>query len=190
MWQRLSAEINARYVDGGFWRGDKVQVDHAEWTLTLDTYTVSTGKVHVVYTRMRAPFVNPTGFRFTVYRATAFSGLGKLLGMQDVEIGDPPFDRDFIVKANDETRVRTLLTSQRLRELIAAQPAIRFSVEDDEGWFGTKFPEGVDKLEFLVVGVVKDIERLKGVYDLFAETLEELCHIGAAADSPPNVQLR
>jgi hypothetical protein len=51
-------------------------------------------------------------------------------------------------------------------------------VKDDEGWFGTKFPDGVDELHFAVAGVIKDIDRLKGLYDLFAETLDELCPPG------------
>ena len=49
--------------------------------MTLDTYAVFTGKVVIVYTRMRAPYVNPSGFRFTVYRKGLFSEIGKWLGM-------------------------------------------------------------------------------------------------------------
>ena len=60
-------------------------------------------------------------------------------------------------------------------------------MKDDEGWFGTKFPEGVDELYFVVVGVIKDIERLALLYELFTETLDELCRMGAAVDTPPNV---
>jgi len=59
VWQKLSDEIKAKYVDGGFWKGDKVVADYGDWTLTLDTYTVSTGKVTIVFTRMRAPYRNP-----------------------------------------------------------------------------------------------------------------------------------
>ena len=76
-------------MDGGFWKGDKVQITHGEWTVTLDTFAVSTGKTTVVYTRMRAPYVNPDGFRFTVYRRGFFADLGKRFGMQDVEVGNP-----------------------------------------------------------------------------------------------------
>ena len=47
---------------------------------------------------MRAPYINPEGFRFTIYRKGFFSGLGKLLGMQDIEIGDPEFDEAFIIQ--------------------------------------------------------------------------------------------
>jgi hypothetical protein len=189
IWRQLSGEIAGRYVEGGFWKGDKVEAVHDEWTVTLDSYAVSAGKVVVVYTRMRAPYVNPGGFRFSIYRKSIFSGLGKMLGMQDIEIGDEAFDRDFVVKAGDESRVRELLSAPRIRELIAAQPDINFSVKDDEGWFGAKFPEGVDELHFVVGGVIKDIERLKLLYELFSETLDQLCRMGAAYKQTPDVAL-
>ena len=187
IWRQLSDEIAARYVPGGFWKGDKVQATHDEWTVTLDTYAVSTGKVVIVFTRMRAPYVNPGGFRFTIYRKGVFSDLGKKLGMQDIEVGDEPFDRDFIIKGNDEARVRELLSDQKIRELIARQPEILFTVKDDEGWFGPDFPDGVDELYFQVGGVVKDIERLKLLYELFSHTLDQLCRMGAADKQTPDV---
>ena len=190
VWTKLSEEISAQYVDGGFWKGDKVVAEQGDWTITLDTFAVSTGKVTVVYTRMRAPYVNPGGFRFTVYRKSIFSGIAKLFGMQDIEISDPPFDDDFIIKATDESRVRELLANPRLRDLMARQKDIQLSVKDDEGWFGSKFPEGVDELYFAVAGVIKDIDRLKLLFDLFAETLEQLTRIGAAESGPANVNLK
>lgn len=189
LWRQLSAEMNARFVEGGLWKGDRVQATHGEWTVTLDKYVVSTGKVTVVYTRMRAPYVNPDGFRFKVYRRGLFSDLGKFLGMQDVEVGHEEFDRDFIIKGNDESKLRHLFGNPKLRELVAAQKDIDFSVKDDEGWFGPAFPDGVDELAFLVVGVIKDIERLKQLYELFGATLDELCRIGSAYQSDPGVRL-
>ena len=189
IWRQLSAEIGARYVEGGFGKADKVQATHDEWTVTLDTYVVSTGKTTIVFTRMRAPYVNPGGFQFTVYRKSIFTGLGKMLGMQDIEIGDEPFDQDFVVKGTDEARVRELLSNPKIRELIARQPKLHFTVKDDEGWFGATFPEGVDELYFQVVGVIKDVERLKLLYELFAETLEQLCRMGAAYKESPDVRI-
>jgi hypothetical protein len=189
IWRQLSAETQAKFVEGGFLKSDKVQATHGQWIVTLDKYVVSTGKVTIVYTRMRAPYVNPDGFRFSVYRHGVFSDLGKLFGMQDVEVAQPEFDRDFIIKGNDEGKLRQLFANPRIRELISGQKEISFSVKDDEGWFGPTFPEGVDELAFLVVGVIKDVERLKHLYELFAETLDELCRIGSAYQSAPGVRL-
>ncbi len=189
IWRQLSEQLGARFVESTFWKGNKVEATHRDWVVTLDTYTVSTGKTHMTFTRMRAPYVNPLGFRFTIYRKSAFSGIGKFLGMQDIEIGEPAFDDAFIVKATDESQVRSLLANPKIRQLLEFQPAIHFSVKDDEGWFCTRFPEGVDELSFAVHGVIKDIERLKALYDLFALTLDELVRIGAAHEGPASVEL-
>ena len=141
------------------------------------------------YTRMRAPYVNPEGFRFTIYRKGFFSDLGKLLGMQDIEVGDPEFDEAFIIKGNDESKVRDLFANPKIRQMIQDQPKIRLEVKDSEGWFGPKFPEDVDELHFQVVGVIKDVERLKSLFDLFAAVLDQLCQIGSAYKQEPGVTL-
>jgi hypothetical protein len=187
IWQRLSAQMGARYVEGGLWKADKVEAKHGQWTVTLDTYAVSTGKATIIYTRMRAPYVNPDGFRFTIYRRGFFSDIGKRFGMQDIDVGDPDFDEAFIIKGTDEGRIRSLFSAPRLRELVARQPEISLTVKDDEGWFGPSFPDGVDELRFTVVGVIKDVERLRLLYDLFAETLDQLCRIGSAYETDPGV---
>lgn len=189
IWRQLSEEIGGEVVDGRWSKGDKVRATHDLWTVTLDTYAVSTGKTTVVFTRMRAPFVNPEGFRFQIYRKGIFSGIGKFFGMQDIEAGYPEFDHAFIIQGTDESRVRQLFGNEKMRALIAAQRDIQFSVKDDEGWFGPTFPEGVDELNFTVVGVIKDVERLKLLYELFAETLDELCRMGSAYRTDPEVRL-
>jgi hypothetical protein len=189
VWQQLSREIDADFVDGGFWRGSKVEARVDPWTVTLDTYTVSTGKSSTTFTRMRAPYVNADGFRFKIYRKGFFSDVGKLFGMQDVEVGDAELDGDFIIQGNDDHKLALLFRSPRIRNLLLAQPAINLEVKDDEGWFGARFPEGVDELYFQVHGVVRDVDRLKQLYELYAETLHHLCHIGSAYEQDPGLTL-
>ena len=188
VWRQLSQEIGAEFVEGGVWKGNKVQAHVGPWTITLDTYTESSDS-HVTYTRIRAPYVNAQGFRFTIYRKAFFSEFGKLLGMQDIEVGDPEFDEAFIIKGSDESRVREVFSDPKIRVLIQAQPKIRLEVKDSEGWFGPKFPEDVDELRFQVVGVIKDVERLKALFDLFAALLDRLCRIGSASKQVPGVDL-
>ena len=190
VWRRLSQEIGGGFVKGGFARGDKVEVQHGSWTVTLDTYVVSTGHSHAVFTRMRAPFVSRDGFRFTIYRQGFWSELGKKLGMQDIEVGHSVrFDEDFIIKANDESKVRALLANAEIRRLLDEQPRVRFELKDDEKLFWKRFPEGVDELCFTVHGVIKDVDRLRKLFDLFAEVLDELYRIGSATPENPGVKL-
>jgi hypothetical protein len=186
VWRQLCAEIGADFVDGGFWKGDKVQAHVKNWTVTLDTYVVD----KATYTRMRAPFVSPDGFRFRIYRAGLFSGLGKALGMQDIDVGhSAQFDDDFVIQGNDESKVRALFANPEIRRLIQEQPKIRLELKDDEGFFRPRFPEGVDELQFHTLGVLKDVDRLKRLFDLFAEVLDQLCQIGSAKPEDPGVAL-
>jgi hypothetical protein len=167
-----------------------VEAHVKNWTITLDTYTVSTGHSHVTYTRMRAPFVSRDGFRFRIYRKSIFTGLGKMLGMQDIEIGQSVhFDEDFVIQGSDEYKVRSLFASSEIRRLIQEQPRISLELKDDEGTFRKKFPEGVDELHFQVMGVIKDVERLKKLFDLFSEVLEQLHTLGSASKENPGVKL-
>ncbi|APW59150.1 DUF3137 domain-containing protein [Paludisphaera borealis] len=190
VWGRLSEEIGAQFMPGGFWKRAKVQKRVDQWTILLDTFTRQHGQHHhVVYTRLRAPFVNPDGFRFTVYRAGFLSGLGKYLGMQDVEIGDPEFDDAFVVKGNDESRLVDLFADPKLRELLASLPRMRVEVKDSEGWFGPSFPPDADELYFTTRGVLKDLDQLKGCFAVFSALLHRLCVIGAAHKYDPGVRL-
>jgi hypothetical protein len=189
VWRELCEEIGAEFVAGGMWKGNKVQAHVGPWTVTLDTFTVHTEHSSVTYTRIRAPYVNPDGFRFTIYRKGFFSDLGKLLGMQDIEVGDPEFDEAFIIKGNDEPRVVILFSDPEIRRLIGAQPKIKLEVKDSEGLFGPRFPENVDELRFQVVGVIKDVGRLKALFELFAAVLDRLCRIGLAHKQEPGVDL-
>lgn len=189
IWSQLSRDIGADYQEGGFFKNGKIVLSYRQWEITLDTYTVSTGKSHVTYTRMRAPFVNRDGFRFKIYRKNVFSGIGKLFGVQDVEVGDAFFDDQFIIQGEPEHLVRSLLTNSAIRQLIQEQKDIHFEIKDDEGLFRKSFPEGVDMLYFQVVGVIKDKDRLKSLFDLFSLVLDQLCRLGSAYETNPQVKL-
>jgi hypothetical protein len=190
IWAQLSQEIGAEYEEGGFFKEGKVVLSHRQWEITLDTYTVHTGKSHITYTRMRAPYVNRDSFRFNIYRRSIFSGIGKLFGVQDVEVGDAFFDDQFIIQGEPEHLVRSLLINGMIRQLIQNQKDIHFQIKDDEGLFKKNFPEGVDELCFEVVGIIKDKERLKSLFDLFSLVLDELCRLGSAYETDPGVSLQ
>jgi hypothetical protein len=118
-----------------------------------------------------------------------FSGLGKLFGMQDIEVGHEVFDRDFIIQGTSAPRVRGLFGNAKIRALIQKQPRIDLRVKDDEGWFQDKFPGGVDELYFVCGGVIKDMDQLRGLFELFAEVLNQLCHEGKAYEDDVDLHI-
>ena len=184
VWNQLAAELGARF-ESDFWKGAKVSIDYGEWTITLDTYTVSTGKTHHTYTRFRAPYVNPDGFRFGIYRRNIFTPLAKWLGMQDIEVGHAEFDEAFVIQGNNETQVKALFGDDSIRKLVSAQSDVSFMVRGDQGWFSRIHPEGVDELYFQAHGIIKDLDRLKELFALFGLVLDRLCDLGSAYESSP-----
>jgi hypothetical protein len=142
VWRQLSQETGAEFVEGGMWKGNKVQAHVGPWTVTLDTFTVHTQHSHVTYTRIRAPYVNPEGFRFTIYRKGFFSDLGKLLGMQDIEVGDPEFDEAFVIQGNDEARVVTLFSDPKVRSLIGGATQDQAGGQGQRGVVRSSIPRG------------------------------------------------
>ena len=181
IWQRLCHEMHADYIPGGFWRGDSVRAEDSGWTITLDTYFCPATKCN--YTRLRAPFLNSEHFEFKIYRRGFFSDLAKRFGMEDVEVNHPEFDRAFIIKGNDDHRLRALFNNSRIREFIAAQPQIHFKVETGDPIENDIHAPRMDELQVIAVGTIKDIDRLKQLFDLFAETLDQLAQMQVA--SPP-----
>ena len=185
IWSQLSQEIGARFTKGDWGQNSKVELSDKSWTITLNYVQ---GKNNS-WTIMRAPYVNADGFRFELYRTGLFTGLGKLLGMQDIEIGDPLFDEHFVIKSNMEAKVKQLLDPPGIRAHFESAPGIHLLVKDDEGWFGATFPEGVDELSFETNGLIRDIEELKLLFELFSLLLDQLCRIGSAYEKAPGVRL-
>jgi hypothetical protein len=173
-WAQLAEQLGAQ-MKGGTWREAlNVSARVGEFDILLDTYTVSTGKSSTTYTRLRAPFVNPTGLRLALHRTHFFSAIERAFGGQDIEIGVQDFDQAFVISGNDEAGVRRVLQDPSLRALIFAQPRIKLEVADHEGLFGPKYGEGVDLLRFIEVGVIRDVERLRGLFALFGALLHAL----------------
>ncbi len=166
IWGQIAEDIGGEYLDRGFWKTNE---------LLLDTFAVSNGKSSTPCTRMRAPFINNDGLYFKVYRESVFSGNGRFFGMQDIQIGDPGFDDPLVVKGNNEAKIRQLLADPNLKKLIAEQSQISFEIRDDEGWFGTAFPSGVDELYFQRVG---GHERCRGVEGVVSTVLPDLAPSG------------
>lgn len=203
VWRELSQALGGEFIKGSIFKGSsQVRATVARATVTLDTFTVSTGKSSVTYTRMRAPFLRTDGFRFTIYRKGLMSAVGKFFGMQDVRVGgprfenlepmfglpgyldpmvvesgDPQFDADFIIKGNDEAKLRALFKQLRIRERLQAQPSVLLQIKESRD-------AGVDELYFQVTGVIKDLTRLKQLFELYAEILTGLQALGSAIAAP------
>jgi hypothetical protein len=60
-------------------------------------------------------------FRIHIYKEGPLARLGKWLGGEDVQVGDPHFDDRFVVKTDDERRLRAFLDDDTRASLLRLQ---------------------------------------------------------------------
>jgi hypothetical protein len=189
IWRQLARQVAGEFQTGGTWQADKVRMVAGDWSITLDVRTVPGYKTEERFTRLRAPFVNTEGFRFTIYRKNVFSRLAAFLGMEDLETGYSMVDDNYIVQASDKAKLRRLLSDEQIRILMEAQGDFYVHVHADEGFHADQYPDGVDELYFEVPDVINDFDRLKQCYDLFALLLRSLCHMESEYEKDPELTI-
>ncbi|MEL6625337.1 MAG: DUF3137 domain-containing protein [Bacteroidota bacterium] len=190
IWRHLAAELDGQFVKGKVFKKDKVYARHGEWIIVLDTFTRKYGNANKRFTRIRAPYLNRDDFVFQIYRSKAFSGMRSYFGMQDVEVGDPYFDKDFVIQGNDIRKLKMFFKHTEIKDLIMHQPNILLKIrEDEDKLFAPPFPKGINEVYFESRGIIKNIEQLHDLFELFALTLDHLHHIGTAWNERPESKI-
>ncbi len=174
----------AGHMKDGAWDGEKIRVAHGPYSITLDCHAEIGGLSSQVVTRFRAAYTNSDGFSFRIRRRTWATELVKLIGTQDIEVGDEPFDHEFVLQANEPNEFLRFMESEEIRRELLESDALLVEVRPDDGWFGPEFPEGVDELYLELPGRVTDAEVIEKHYDLFADILDQLEKIGSAKGKP------
>ncbi len=174
-------EMNGTYIEGHYGEQDGVAVTYEKWKIVIDTYILRSSTSHsgfsAEYIRVRVSFIQKENFKFSIAPKDLLSSIGKIFGFQDIEIGYPDFDNAFIIKGNDENKIRLLFSNNKIREIISLQKGVRLEITDTEGQWGEVIPEGVSQLYLFEGGVINNIEQLKVFYALFCELLDELSKI-------------
>lgn len=187
MWAEFCGRVDAALSE--YVRTGRARVSYRGWCVTLDTNVVPAGAAAVVVTRMRAPFVGRGQFRFKLQRRDLLDALARRLRIHSSETGQGDFDREFVIRSEDDEGVRRLFDSPDIRRLIQSQPSINLEARAGDGPFGASLPEGVDELVLRAPGFVTDAERLRRLFALFALILDRLCLTGAACADEPGVTL-
>ncbi len=189
-WPELAEELGGEYEEGPWYHQHLIHVPHRHWTITLDTYVSTTvdqseHEDHVVYTRVRAPYVTRDRFRLRVHREGFWSKIGKLLGMQDIEVGHGTFDEKFVVKSNREDLVVQFFDDERIRQLLLEHPTIYLEVGDAEGRFRKEHKGPVYEVYHRERGVASDKAYLKALHELFVHALDRLDELESAWEEGP-----
>lgn len=130
-WQSAAETLRFSFEAGSMRNGPTISGTVEDRPADVHSYTKSSGKNSTRYTRYTVEFP-PIGVGLRLSRQAGLGQFLKILGTQDIVIGDPTFDEAFIVKSADPQAVRAVLTPGRtmaLNQLLAVHPEV--VVSDD-----------------------------------------------------------
>ncbi|MEA3323691.1 MAG: hypothetical protein U9Q37_00920 [Euryarchaeota archaeon] len=170
-WKQFSREIDAEYRS--WWNGTEVVANVKNRAITFHSiYNVGDDDFLSNRDIVSASYLSKDGFQFNIYRKGVFSKIGELLGMRmNMDVGYLEFERDFIIKSNNEFKVRALLANPIIRQLIIQSLTTTggFSLNRDELKLVSKIGSGV--------------AQLRSFYKLFEETLNHLSDTGSTCET-------
>jgi len=183
VWMDLADEAKGEFLEDA--NVARVRVPMAPWTVTFEMH--SKGKNH---SKILLPFEAKTDFDFEIYNRSWIADAQKRFGLQDIIVGYEDFDRDFIIKGNDESKVKKLYSSETLREMIQLQKAVRLGIHKNGALkqYG-KVPTGVHILVFEEDDALNSFDRLISLLELMRATMTQLCEMGVASTADPQFQI-
>lgn len=130
-WQTAAATLRFSFQEGTMRSGPTIAGTLEDHRAEVHSYTKSSGKSSNRHTRYTVEFP-ALGIGLHLFRQAGVGQFLKILGTQDIVIGDPAFDEAFIVKSTDPQAARALLTPGRtmaLNQLLAVHADV--VVKDD-----------------------------------------------------------
>jgi hypothetical protein len=118
---RLGLELRRQPVRFGFEPIPAVEGRHRDRLVRFFTYTTGSGKSRRTWSAVSAALTAPRTFTLELCPENFLTRfvLVTTLGMQDIQLGDPEFDRAFIVKSNDPSYAAAALMPEIRAQLLA-----------------------------------------------------------------------
>jgi hypothetical protein len=120
-------------------------------------------------TTFTAPLHHEPLFRFAIHEEHFTDEIGKFFGMQDVKIGYEEFDKELIIKTNDEARVKQIFADASVRAVFQNLKNFTFGITHHR-------PEQTDQrepyLELNIETGITDVNELRKLYKAFFSVLQ------------------
>jgi hypothetical protein len=131
-WGTAADRLGLFHDPGGLFKGRSLQGTIDQQHVKVQIRTESHGKHSATYTCYDVSYPRPLGLGLKLGRQHFMSGVAKFFGAQDIEIGDPEFDREVVVKGVNEQRIAEYLTPSRRLSVTRLFHAMEGATIDDE----------------------------------------------------------
>jgi hypothetical protein len=137
-WKAMAEDLGLSYSRPSSWQPGTITGAHMDFQIQIYVFTRGSGKNKTTLTAVKT-FVNPQlSMGLKISREHMFSGLGKMLGFQDIQTGDKEFDDRFVIKGKDEPAVHRFLTPGLRQEILRYDRFASGASISDEGAYWEK----------------------------------------------------
>jgi len=142
----VANQLGGSVIPGSFFKQPRLQFEYQGYPVSLEFYSTG-GRNPTYYTLIVATFPSRPPFELHIYPERFFSRLGKMLGGQDIQIGDQVFDEKFMIKGSSQEKVAGMLEQAGLRDAVFELRAM--TMNDHIDIQTTKYGLRVKKLSWL-----------------------------------------
>lgn len=191
VWRDFADEKGGKVIQDDTQSGSPVMAIHIPVPESRDMLTIKpwlpSGKKAFEATFATISFPSKDDFAFAVWTEHKIDQLHKVLGMQDVRIGEDKFDKKFIVQANNEILVKQLFADSTLCELLLEQNTceLRLVPDASEHFPDHHIPAGHSVILYAADQLVDKFENLEAISNILQQVLER---IHATLDVPGHAQ--
>jgi hypothetical protein len=173
-WPEFAKLLNADIKPGEFDGSEIIEYNYKNWKISFDHFTLWSSKYSSRFTRIIVPVSGRDNFRFEIYQSGILSSVAKIFGMQDIKVGLEEFDKKFIVKSNDEFKIKSMFMNSRIPQMLENLPELNLQTSDRKGIWEDKLPEKDYDLAIYFEGRIFDVNILLATRDLIIEIIEFL----------------
>ncbi len=112
-WDGAARQLKMQFTPASLGVKRRIAGRHQGMRVEVDTFTQRHGKHSTTYTRFTVSYPASLGLGLRLSSEGFFSGIKKVFGAQDIEVGDSSFDDAVIVKGSNPQRVIDFLTRAR-----------------------------------------------------------------------------
>jgi hypothetical protein len=182
VWMDLADEMQGEFTDGTYVVSARLPLATKPWVAYMKMHSNPIGKSIAETTVIAVPYIPEHEFKLAVHNSSPIEEVAKIFGLQDIAIGEPTFDKEFIIQGSNEQLLKELFADAPLRGLYLGQKSVNVSIVDHQHkLFGITPPRGVNVLTFAEKGAINSFERLTSVLELLTRTIERLAHLEVAA---------
>jgi hypothetical protein len=178
-WQQFAIEANGKFSEGEYGRSDKAELIKDGWSIFFDHYllTENGNNASQMFTRILIPFISNNNFKFEIYRTELFDTVLKLFGVQDITTGYEDFDKEFIVKSNNEHKIKSLLRDPEVRKSIQLLKKVNIQISVQHGIWEERLPKNEYELCIYIEEQISETEKLKNLGNLLHQIIGKLFEI-------------